>query len=85
MALFSGACCFVWVAVALVVLVGMWKAFEKAGKPGWACIAWALALLLGAWVWPLALGLLLLSAAGWRLVGRVARDGLYTLTRTTDA
>ncbi|MCP4147147.1 MAG: signal peptidase I [bacterium] len=21
-----------------VVFIGMWKAFEKAGKPGWACI-----------------------------------------------
>ncbi len=25
-------------AVAIVTLVGLWKMFTKAGKPGWACI-----------------------------------------------
>lgn len=25
-------------AVAIVTLVGLWKVFTKAGKPGWACI-----------------------------------------------
>lgn len=25
-------------AIAIVVLVGLWKVFEKAGKPGWAAI-----------------------------------------------
>ena len=25
-------------AIAIVVLVGMWKVFEKAGKPGWGAI-----------------------------------------------
>lgn len=25
-------------ALVVVTLVGMWKVFEKAGKPGWACI-----------------------------------------------
>lgn len=25
-------------AVAVVIIVGMWKVFEKAGKPGWAAI-----------------------------------------------
>ena len=28
----------VYVAVIVVTLVGMWKAFEKAGQPGWAGI-----------------------------------------------
>ncbi|NCD33085.1 MAG: signal peptidase I [Spartobacteria bacterium] len=28
----------VQLALVLVVLVGQWKVFEKAGKPGWACI-----------------------------------------------
>jgi len=27
-----------YVAVALVVIIGMWKMFEKAGQPGWAAI-----------------------------------------------
>ena len=26
------------IAIALVVLAGMWKAFEKAGQPGWGAI-----------------------------------------------
>ena len=26
------------IAIALVVLAGMWKAFEKAGEPGWGAI-----------------------------------------------
>jgi hypothetical protein len=25
-------------AISLVVIAGMWKAFAKAGKPGWGCI-----------------------------------------------
>ena len=25
-------------SIAIVMLVGMWKTFTKAGKPGWACI-----------------------------------------------
>jgi uncharacterized protein DUF5684 len=28
----------VFLGVALVVIAGIWKTFEKAGKPGWACI-----------------------------------------------
>lgn len=28
----------VYLAVIIVALVGMWKMFEKAGKPGWAAI-----------------------------------------------
>lgn len=52
---------------------------------GWTLTAWGLALALGVWVWPLAGGLLLLSAAGWRFCWRVARDGLYLLTRNDDA
>jgi len=33
-----GAFMFVLILVGLVVLVGMWKAFSKAGQPGWAAI-----------------------------------------------
>ncbi len=37
---FGGACCFgiVWLAIVVLVIVGWWKLFEKAGKPGWAAI-----------------------------------------------
>jgi len=28
----------IYLAVLLVVLIGMWKAFEKAGQPGWGVI-----------------------------------------------
>lgn len=52
---------------------------------GWLLVTWALA---GWWswrVWPLSLGLLLLSAAGWKFIAQLAREGLYLLTRTPDA
>ncbi len=29
---------FVYVAIIVVMIVGMWKLYEKAGKPGWASI-----------------------------------------------
>ena len=35
---FFAAFAFVIIAVAIVTAVGMWKAFEKAGQPGWAAI-----------------------------------------------
>lgn len=28
----------IYIAVIIIVIAGMWKAFEKAGKPGWAAI-----------------------------------------------
>ncbi len=28
----------VWLAIAILSIVGLWKLFEKAGKPGWAAI-----------------------------------------------
>src|SRR3954471_9672745 len=37
-ALFGGAMGIVSLALLVVVIVGMWKVFEKAGKPGWASI-----------------------------------------------
>jgi len=27
-----------WLAICAAVLIGFWKVFEKAGKPGWGCI-----------------------------------------------
>jgi len=35
---FLAAFAFVIIAVAIVTVIGMWKAFEKAGQPGWAAI-----------------------------------------------
>jgi hypothetical protein len=28
----------VWLVFLLVLIIGLWKVFEKAGQPGWACI-----------------------------------------------
>lgn len=28
----------VWLAIMIAIIVGMWKMFTKAGKPGWACL-----------------------------------------------
>jgi len=36
--LFSSAFGLVFWALLIVVLIGMWKMFVKAGQPGWACI-----------------------------------------------
>lgn len=37
-ALVFGSFQLVYFAIAIITLVGMWKIFEKAGKPGWAAI-----------------------------------------------
>ena len=36
--IFGGVMLIVWLAVALLVIAGIWKTFVKAGEPGWACI-----------------------------------------------
>jgi len=36
--LFGGVFLFIWLAVFVLTIAGMWKVFAKAGKPGWACI-----------------------------------------------
>jgi hypothetical protein len=35
---FSAIFAIIWLVIVVVVIAGMWKAFEKAGQPGWACI-----------------------------------------------
>lgn len=35
---FIAAFAFVFIAIALVAVIGMWKTFDKAGQPGWAAI-----------------------------------------------
>jgi len=53
---------------------------------GWLLVTAGVAELAPARVvWPVSLGLLLCSAAGWRLLLTIARDGLYSLTRRDDA
>jgi hypothetical protein len=37
-AFFSGTFLFVLLAILVLVIVGMWKVFTKAGEPGWASI-----------------------------------------------
>ncbi len=50
--LFSGTFLLVWLAIAIVIVVGMWKMFEKAGRPGWNAIIplynyWVLCEIVG--------------------------------------
>jgi len=28
----------IWLAIVIIVIAGTWKAFVKAGKPGWGCL-----------------------------------------------
>lgn len=37
-ALFGSAALLFWLAVVVVVVIGGWKVFEKAGQPGWAIL-----------------------------------------------
>jgi len=37
-ALFGGMALLFWLAIGVVVIVGGWKVFEKAGQPGWAIL-----------------------------------------------
>jgi len=37
-AVFSGMAMLFWLAVLVVVVIGGWKVFEKAGHPGWAIL-----------------------------------------------
>jgi len=45
---FGGAMGLVWLAVAVLVIVAMWKVFTKAGEPGWYSIIpiWSTIVLL---------------------------------------
>jgi hypothetical protein len=51
---------------------------------GWALLTWPVAALLSVWVWPVSGGVLLLSCVGWRLIGVIAWQGLYALTRDDE-
>ena len=50
--LFGTTCGFVYFAMLVMVVVGLWKMYEKAGKPGWAAIipiynVWVLLEIVG--------------------------------------
>jgi Family of unknown function (DUF5684) len=36
--IFSGTALLFWLVVAVVLIIGWWKVFEKAGHPGWAVL-----------------------------------------------
>lgn len=47
---------------------------------GYALVVWTAGVLLTEWLWPLGGGLYLLALSGFRLVGVVVWQGLYTLS-----
>lgn len=53
---------------------------------GWLLLTHGLVRAFDAtWLWHISLGALALGLAGYRLVARVLRDGLYVLTRDDDS
>lgn len=47
---------------------------------GWLLVTYALtAIARPRIVWPMSMGLLLLSASGWKLIGEIATKGCYVL------
>jgi len=49
---------------------------------GWAFLTFGLAELFGGVVWPISLGLFLLSIAGWGYLVTLFRKGLYVMSRS---
>lgn len=69
--IFGGFFLIVWLAIIVVVIVAMWKIFEKAGVEGWKAIipiynSWTLAEIAGkpGW-WGLAPLVYLIPVIGW--------------------
>lgn len=61
--LFGTTCLIVYFVFFILLIVGMWKMYEKAGKPGWASIIpiyniWVLLEIVGRPVWWLLLMLI---------------------------
>lgn len=48
---------------------------------GWFLLTYGIALLTSPVVWPLSIGVLLLSTAGWRMLWAILSYGFYGLTR----
>ena len=77
-------------AVALVVIIGMWKVFTKAGKPGWAAIipiynVIVLLEVVGKPVWRIVLlfipfvNIVISILLNLALAERFGKDGLYAV------
>jgi hypothetical protein len=70
-AAFIAAFAFVFIAIAVVVTVGMWKAFAKAGQPGWAVLVpiYNIIVLLRVaglpWYWVFAPFVAIIPILGW--------------------
>lgn len=74
LALFSGFFLVIWLAVALVMIISMWKIFEKAGEKGWKALIpiynyWTLCEIVGkpGW-WSLAFLLSFIPILGYIIV-----------------
>jgi len=60
---FSGGLLLFWLAVLVIIIIGAWKVFEKAGQPGWAILIpfynlWILLKIVGRPGWWLLLYLI---------------------------
>ncbi len=70
-AAFVAAFAFVFIAIAVVVTIGMWKAFAKAGQPGWAVLVpiYNIIVLLRVaglpWYWVFAPFVAIIPILGW--------------------
>ncbi len=80
---FIGAYIIIFLIIAIIEIIALWKLFEKAGKPGWAAIIpiyniyimleiaglqwWWLLILLFAYLIPV-IGLLIAAAAGFYII-----------------
>ena len=70
-AAFIAAFAFVFIAIAVVVTIGMWKAFAKAGRPGWAVLVpiYNIIVLLRVaglpWYWVFAPFVAIIPILGW--------------------
>ncbi|MEK0437777.1 MAG: hypothetical protein RL444_153 [Verrucomicrobiota bacterium] len=70
-AAFIAAFAFVFIAIAVVVTIGMWKAFAKAGQPGWAVLVpiYNIIVLLRVaglpWYWVFAPFVAIIPILGW--------------------
>lgn len=68
----SGVLVLFWLALVVVAIVGLWKVFTKAGKPGWAAIiplynTWVLAEIAGrpGWFGLVAVLINFIPIVGW--------------------
>ena len=71
LAAFFGAFLLVSVVIGIVTLIGMWKAFDKAGQPGWAVLVpiYNIIVLLRVaglpWYWVFAPFVAIIPILGW--------------------